>query len=412
MQEKIYAKINTLEKMAKEYYTKGIPDEEIAEQDITTIFLDEIPFIIENEVLSIGIIGKTKSSKSSLMMLLLKYFLNNYYNQKIELWNICAEQYEFGRKIMDEEIHDTILGIDEFGALEETGYNATIEQKYLEQFSDLQAQRNIGRIMCAPRKIFDINANIIIKIISKDTARFLTHTNIYYKIETPNYTHTQLIGRATFNLQKIIIEKDGWKQLKKDYKKDWEKYKKLTKNPTTEHQEEYGKNNEEGFWKYIIKKHKLKEFGKEGFSKYQNPIYSRYRLRKWKKFSLLNKEGIFQMREMEFSELYLVLFKKLLPISKATKVTKDMIEGKAFGELKKRRLPATIFTIEILKTKVNSLISQHRTLQEMKIKLIKVRDQKTRKDFQEAINETTQSLQEEIDSLQNLVRVSREYNEI
>lgn len=394
-----YARINQLESLAREYRRKNITEEEIEKNDILDMLMIELPYILKAEILNIAITGKTKSSKSTLMMWLLKYILNEYYQKEIEMKNICAEQYEFVRKVTDENIKDTIIGIDEYGAMEATGANASLDEKLLEQFSDIQAQREIHRIWCSPRTVQDKNSNIIIKIMSKDISTFTTHTMIYYKVEAPNEWYIQPIGRASFNLKDIIIDENGWKRLIQTYPEEYTEFKKKNKR-------------EDGFWEYIINKKRLKEFeGENSFNRFQTDIYRKYRKRKFLKFNLINKEGITRMREMVFAEIALEAYKSLKKTVCYINVGKDTIESRINIVLRKMKYPLTIYAMEIVKGTVSSLLSHEKTIRQLEIKKIKTKINE-KKTISEAIKDSKDGLRLELEELIKLVRINKEYNAI
>lgn len=399
-----FARINQLEKLARDYRRKAISDEDIEQNDITDIVLNELPSILKNEIFNMSINGKTRSSKSTLMIWFLNYILTNLMNEKLELWHICAEQFEFVRKVMDHNIHDTIMGIDEYGAMEESGANATIEQKMLEQFSDLQAQRQIHRIYCSPRSTIDRNSNIMIKIMAKDTDKLTTHCLVYYKVEAPNEWYIQLIGRMSINISDIMFTEKSWKQFEKDYQKD------------INQKETIGQN-----WEKIKEKYKLKEFemtmdekGKEHqpYGTYQHEIYHRYRKRKFLKMQLLNKHGIAHMRDMVFADITLHAYNKLEGLCGITPITKDNIESKINQKLREIKYPLTIYAMEVVKSNVASLISDKKTIQQLKISLIKKKMGEDRTRIQTAIDETQKSLNEGLNEVTNLIIINKEYNSV
>ena len=359
--------------------------------------------MLKNEIVSKGIIGQTKSSKSTLMIWLGNLISKKYFNKEWTINQIFADQFEFGRKVTDHNLHHCIIGIDEYGAMEETGANATIEAKHLEQFSDLQAQREIHRIGCSPRHIMDKNATVILKIVSKDPEEFKTHALVYYKIEAPDMWYTQLIGRVEFCIKDAMFSNESWKKFLNDYKKEYPEYKKFKQ-----------KNNQKatinGFWQYICDKHKLTE---EQKWKYYNKLYADYRNRKFKKMDLMNKEGIMHMRELIFADIILKVYNQLKGFAGIVNINKDMIEGKINMELKKIRYPLTIYAMEVIKSRINGLITQKKTIERLRYETFKKKNSialKTKIDYE--IKELEKGLQEEEKELNHLIEIAKIYNTI
>lgn len=403
-----FAKINTLEMMAREYHTKNVSNEEIEKVDITETVLAEIPYILSGEIFNMNIQGKTKSSKSTLMMWFLQYISKRYMGKDLELMQICAEQFEFTRKITDPTIRDTIMGIDEFGAMETSGANATMEEKMLEQFSDLQAQRNIHRIFCSPRTSIDKNSNIMIKIMAKDSTKLLTHCLVYYKVEAPNEWYIQLIGRASFNMSDILFTKESWAKFVKEYKSDIKQNETMGEN-WTRIRNKYGLNSQQSEFEETTD-----ENGRihKPYGLWMHPIYHRYRKRKFLKMMLLNKEGIAHMRDMVFADITLTTYDRIKDLCGVVSITKDIIESKISARLREIKYPLTIYAMEVVKGSVNSLITQQKTIQQLYIKMIKTRMGPERQKLANAIEETKKSLENELNEKRNLIRINEEYNGI
>lgn len=285
--------ISKLEWLAWKYYEADITDSEIRKEDVTEEFWDEITLMIEkNELINITIQGGVIKGKSTVLCAIVAY-VNKILGQKMDLDKICADQYEFGRKTMT-DIHDVCIGVDEFSKLETSGWNSTIESSYLDQFSDVQAQRNIHKVAASPNTIMDKNSEIIMRVINKNPKTKETTCLIYYRMFSPTGETIQLIGHVNIDVSDVI-------------EKEW---------------------------------------------------YKRYRDRKFKKMELIFKEGIFHMRDLHFAEVVLGAYRLLEPQCFIEKPNKDVVEGKAKRMLQEKKIPITSLAIEHIKSEVNSLVTQ------------------------------------------------------
>lgn len=285
-------KINKLKKLAIDYAEITIENKDIRINDITEIFLDELKLIIKNEeLINIQIIGQVTTGKSTLGMKLLKE-INNILKKPTTLKNICADQLEFGQKIKDKTINNMCIMIDEWNALSESGLNATVEQKFLRQFSEVQAQRYIHRIGCSPTTIIDELAEIIIDIIGIDKRNKTTTALISYKIFDAIGERTQLIGHIKINVSDIF---------------------------------------EETWWK-------------------------RYRKKKFEKMNLLIEEGIKDIRELKYAEIILEVRKKLINLARLGLVNKEIIVNYVEKIRRENKEILSILTSDDIITKIKGLL--------------------------------------------------------
>lgn len=337
--------LNSLEFLAIKYYETNITDKEIRIEDITNLFLEELEKMIEKkELINIAIIGQVVKGKSTVMMKIAN-IINHLIGKEMKLEYICADQYEFGRKVL-EEMENICLGVDEYSALEETGWNATIEAKWLEQFSDVQAQRFIHRASCSPRKIIDENASIIIEVIEKDTKTKTTVCLIYFKRTTPMGQRIQLIGSIRLYVGDII-------------ETEW---------------------------------------------------YSRYRKRKFEKMDLINKEGIYQTRHLYFAPTIMSSYESLVKLSIFGRPTKNIIETRIKRELQERKIPISTLAVDHLRVEVQGLIEQKATIDTYKRKIANIKGKITLKqEATSQIKEAEEQLNKDIKRYQRIIEIGKKY---
>ena len=160
----------------------------------------------------------------------------------------------------------------------------------------------------------------------------------------------------------------------------------------------------------ICDKHRLTE---EQKWKYYNKLYADYRNRKFKKMDLMNKEGIMHMRELIFADIILKVYNQLKGFAGIVNINKDMIEGKINMELKKIRYPLTIYAMEVIKSRINGLITQKKTIERLRYETFKKKNPislKTKIDYE--IKELEKGLQEEEKELNHLIEIAKIYNTI
>lgn len=184
-------------------------------EDYTIPFYSEIEYTIKTNTscLNIQILGETVKGKSTVMLALLDY-CHKIKKQKLTPDKICTDQIEFIEKTREKDTktnqfkyNDTILGVDEWNSLSETGYNSHTQTKYLEAFSDMQAQRFLHRLACSPRKLQEANSKIILWVLGKNPERKTTRCWLYYRIDLPDRQQTTLLGSVDIDVSNVLDTK-------------------------------------------------------------------------------------------------------------------------------------------------------------------------------------------------------------
>lgn len=207
--------MNSLEAQALHYAGSGWSEEEILrDNNITHLLEDELKRMVKDkELITIAIIGKTVKGKSTLMGEWVRR-INNWLKIETGLQHIASDQLEFSRKTKaagnEEWLKNCAVGIDEYNRMSETDYGSSTERAYFDYIGQVQAQRFIHRISCAPDIIYDEQADIIFNVLNKDVQKKETWFEVYYRFIKPSGKITQLIGYAKTNVE-ATLESDYWK---------------------------------------------------------------------------------------------------------------------------------------------------------------------------------------------------------
>ena len=143
-------------------------------RDMTHILVRELGHKVQKgESINININGLVRSGKSTVAQQLcwnIKRLIKKYHglDRPMGNKNILRDQNEYSRTVKrrPESFKHECDVIDEWAEMELAGYNSTVEQKYLKQFSDVQAGRYYHRISCSPTNQTDENADIMLHLIS------------------------------------------------------------------------------------------------------------------------------------------------------------------------------------------------------------------------------------------------------
>lgn len=253
--------VSELKDLALSMQGKAISAEDAKLIDLTDLLLEDIKQVIKRgELVNVQITGQVVSGKSTLMLKLLKVVLKEL-GQTLEMKHICADQMEFSRKVINPNLSHTCLGVDEFAALNLTGYNSSTEEAFLKQFSDVMAQRFLHRIACSPYTIMDDNSDIILDVLGKNVKTQTTRVIVMYRLRTPTSDLIKTIGHADIFVGDILT----------------------------------------------------------------SSVYKQYRKRKEMKWDLLIRHGVRDLRELEFAELILKVFWKLRPLARQGITDNDTI---------------------------------------------------------------------------------------
>lgn len=321
-------------------------DEDIRQDDISDLVDQEIEDKIHNkELVNIQIIGQVTSGKSTLAIhYLLKVAKLLKFTPTIN--NIQGDQSEYLRKVRDPAIGNTCLMIDEWNQLGETGFNATTESALLTYYSDVQAQRYIHRISCAPRELVDPNADIVLEVLTTDRFKQSTTFLVYYRLVKASEERLQLCGRATVSVSDAI---------KCDF-------------------------------------------------------HQAYRKKKFAKMDFIIQHGIRDVRELEYARIILAAYIDLKPLVVAMNVKNDLAASTIEKIRRENKEFFSILTSEDVIRKVVGLLSLDRTMYLLgqKIKKMKQTGQPVAEE-QKAFAQLSQTRLDLLENYKKLVLLGKKY---
>lgn len=277
-------KTNKLLLLAIELSYQLVDEKEIESIDRTDVFYDEIIKIVDNkELLNVNINGPVASGKSTVGFAIGNEVAKACYNRKLDVRDIARDQEEYVEMIKDPSKNDTVIVIDEWNDMEDTGENVTVEQALLKYLSDVQAQRNIQKISCSPSEAPDANSSIYLEVIQPDKMSKLTHCRLIYKFRRAGVPIAQILGFVNIDVSEVLAY-------------DW---------------------------------------------------YKEYRRRKFEKMDLILKEGIFRPREMKYAGVILEVIEKMRQMAKLGLTNHDMVRSYVEHTFRMKKLPYSIPGIEL-----------------------------------------------------------------
>ena len=166
-----------------------IPETEAMKTNLTQVFFQSLDDKIENkELINIHIKGEVATGKSTVAMAIQEYINNKLKISEREdtkhidpYYLIVSDQTEYLRNPYKKDFRNICIMIDEYNRMAETGYNATTESQRYAYESDVLAQRYIHKISCSPARITDLNATIILTVMTKDIAKQITRLKLEYR---------------------------------------------------------------------------------------------------------------------------------------------------------------------------------------------------------------------------------------
>lgn len=200
-------------KRALEIIDSTTPDNELRNENITDMYYHELEQrIINGELINININANVRLGKSTVAIsdcIRIKKLIEKYWKIKRPFdvkKNVHRDQNEYARamkKRPNTYKHECDV-IDEWSELEYTGFNASIEQKSYQDFSDRQASRYPHRIACSPKKITDDNCDIILHVVPGSRSQGYTLCLLYYRLLRGNYTDDVLLGHVIIDVRNVL----------------------------------------------------------------------------------------------------------------------------------------------------------------------------------------------------------------
>lgn len=269
-------------------------EKEILKEDFTQKFYDEVINIYNfKELINIAVIGKVARGKSTVAIALCYWIRHNLLMKKMNVRHILDDQISYQRTIKDIKLNNECHVIDEDNRLSRTGVNSTMETTQLQSFSEIQAQRFLHRIYCSPSNIEDVETPIILEVISADKVQMFTRCKLYYRMNTPIGTITQVLGYVDIDVLEVIKQE----------------------------------------------------------------FYEQYRKMKFKKMDLMNAHGINDRRTMDFAEIILNAYNEWKEVAKYKRITESVINSIIKVEQVKKGFNLSLLAKDELKQDIYVLLS-------------------------------------------------------
>ena len=215
--------------LAMEAMDNMVTPGEQRKKDLTEIFWYEIEQRIKKgELININLTGTVRTGKSTTAMAIcweIKRIIERYWKVQRPMGNknIVRDQNEYSRLVKNrkEEYKHECDVIDEWAEMELAGYNATIEEKYLKDFSDRQAGRYYHRIACSPGNQTDSNADILLQTVPGSRSNGKTLLLLGYRTTSGISSQAVPIGHIVVDVKEVLAAPWYQEYLRKKEEK-WE----------------------------------------------------------------------------------------------------------------------------------------------------------------------------------------------
>lgn len=198
--------------LAQEALDRAIPEGELRTNNLTDTFYYELDQRIRRgEHININLNGTVRKGKSTAALALCNHIkglieTHKHVNRPLTNQNVCRDQNEYSRlvKRRPADYTDDCDVIDEWAEMETASFNSTIEEKYLKQFSDVQAGRYYHRIACSPTNITDPNTDILLQVVAANKERKETLCLLSYRMTKGETAIPVLIGHVRIDVSDIL----------------------------------------------------------------------------------------------------------------------------------------------------------------------------------------------------------------
>lgn len=192
------------------------PPGNLRNRNLTDLFYYELEQkVSKGELINININGPTRTGKSTAGAAIcteIKELIWKHHKLKRPMSNsnILRDQNEYSRKVKrrKESFKHECDVIDEWAEMELAGYNSTIEEKYLKQFSDVQAGRYYHRIACSPGNTTDANSDILLQSVPGSRQNGKTLFILSYRATHGEITQAITLGYIIVNVEETL--KQSW----------------------------------------------------------------------------------------------------------------------------------------------------------------------------------------------------------
>lgn len=322
-------------------------ESEAIKNDLTHVFKEWIKEKIDSgELIVIQIRGEVRTGKSTVGIAidwdinkyLAKCGLNDLAESYMWKW-IFSDQTEFLRFINGEE-RNVGLCIDEFSSLAKTGVNSTTEEALLDHYSDIFAGQYLHRVNMGTDIIIDKNTTVILDTIGKDEENGITRCKLWYRDVITK--KCLVLGHVDVDTSDLI---DNW--INKGIRKIVE----------TQGIKTYED-------KLLVEEWKKKDF------------YVKYQVKKYKRMELLKKEGVRDIRELEFADIIIDCLNELEELSKIKVVKRELIMVIVDEVIRKHKRIYSIIAKQEIATKVSAILAMNTEINNIHKKLIGTKNTK------------------------------------
>lgn len=317
---------------------KLVPESEAIKNDLTQTFWETVVYKLRiGQLLNIASRGEVRTGKSTVIIkiawqinkMIEKLGKNKDISNNMNKY-IFSDQTEFLRFI-DQDIMHVCIAIDEFNRMAATGLNATTEESLFAFYSDVFAGKYIHRVTASPDVITDKNANIILDVQGNDNDKKVTRLKLTYRDISSK--QQMVLGFVDIYVGDVI--------------ENWEKYVRPI----------------------FLKNDKSLEDG-EILAKYRKiDFYVRYQIKKYKRMDLVDKHGVRDIRELEFSTIVLQTLEELRDYAKFNKVSPELVLSTVDEIRRKHKRIYTLFVLNEISSKVRAILSLYHESYKMDNKL-------------------------------------------
>lgn len=205
------------------------PPGNLRNRDLSEEFYKELEHKVQKgELINININGPVRTGKSTTASKIvwdIKKLIKKYHglDRPMGNKNILRDQNEYSRTVKrrKESFKHEADQIDEWAEMEQSGYNSTIEDKFLKQFSDVQAGRYYHRVACSPGDQTDKNSDILLQTVPGSRKNGKTLLILSYRAAHGEITQAITLGHIIIDV-KEVLEAEWYKEYLKKKEEKWE----------------------------------------------------------------------------------------------------------------------------------------------------------------------------------------------
>lgn len=377
--------INSFYYYANEYRKHLTDEDQIEKTNMTEPFLQELELHIkEGEILKLNINGKMRLGKSTLAIAIAHnhvYELLKKHNQKkgrFGIKNICRDQQEYTTRMRDPNLMHDVLVIDENNELENTGENVTAEQALRRNYSDVQAGRYVHDIYISPKDAIDPNSDVMLSVISVNKKEKTTRAKLYYRFFEGGNEYCQLLGYVEIYVGNII---DTWDKEAK---------------------------------KLFFKRHKTTIDQKRLETLQKKDFYTEYMIKKYEKMDLINKEGIFKPRVLDYADVIIKVIQRLQPLCKIRGlVNSNLVRNYIKLEFTNAKIPTSIIGEDLATREALGVLDMFKSQYQLKQEIDKKRNKGQETKQQEKLIETiTEGINLQMTQYSKYADINKKYHTI